>query len=169
MARRLARSRPLAPPVTPGAQAGWLFGLAGLIPFFVAAAAMWAGPGRLGHWAGVAVLALLAYSATITSFLGGVRWGFELQRPGGPDPRLLFLSVTPQIAAWALLFMPMPGPAPLAWRFGGLLALLVVVGMADVLSRDLPEWYRTLRIPLTVGAGAALLAALLWTDRKSVV
>ncbi|MBE7218003.1 MAG: DUF3429 domain-containing protein [Caulobacteraceae bacterium] len=166
MPRRLASSRrPLAAPVTAGAQAGWLYGLAGLVPFFVAAAAMWAGPGRLGHWAGVAVLALLAYGATIISFLGGVRWGFELQRPGGPDPRLLFLSVTPQIAAWALLFLPMPGAEPLAWRFGGLLALLVLVGVADVLSRDLPQWYRTLRIPLTVGAGAALLAALAWALR----
>lgn len=166
MARRLASSRrPLAPPVTPGAQAGWLYGLAGLIPFFAAAAAIWAGPERLGRWAAVAALALLSYAATIISFLGGVRWGFELQRPGGPDPRLLFLSVTPQLAAWALLFARMPGATPLAWRFGGLLAVLVVVGVADVLSRDLPEWYRTLRIPLTVGAGVALLAALAWTLR----
>lgn len=168
MPRRLASSRrPLAPPVTPGAQAGWLFGLAGLIPFFVAAAAMWAGPARLGHWAGVSALALLAYAATIVSFLGGVRWGSELQRPGGPDPRLLFLSVIPQLFAWGLLFLPMPGAAPLAVRFGGLLVVLLLVGIADALSRDLPQWYRALRIPLTVGAGAALVAALAWTLRHS--
>ena len=123
---------------------------------------MWAGPARLGHWAATAVLALLAYAATIVSFLGGVRWGSELQRPGGPEPRLLFLSVTPQLAAWTLLFMPMP----LAARFGGLLVVLVLSGVADALSRDLPEWYRTLRIPLTVGAGAALLAALVWALRQ---
>ncbi len=162
MARRIARQRRLAAPVTPGAQAGWLFGLAGLIPFFVAAAAIWAGSARMGHWAATAVLALLAYAATIAAFLGGVRWGSELRRPGGPEPRMLFLSVTPQIAAWALMFLPMP----LAARFGGLLVVLVVTGIADTLSRDLPEWYRTLRVPLTTGAGAAVLAALVWALRQ---
>ena len=165
MPRRLSSARrPLAAPTTPGAQAGWLFGLAGLVPFFLAAAALWAGYGRLGRWAFVALQALLFYGATIVSFLGGVRWGFELARPGGPEARMLFASVLAQIGAWALVFLPMPGPA-LSVRLGGLLLLLMVQGAADAASRDLPEWYRTLRVPLTVGAGAALAAGVVWTLR----
>lgn len=154
----------MAAPTTPGGQAGWLFALAGLVPFFVSAAALWAGYARLGRWAFVALQALLFYGATIVSFLGGVRWGFELARPGGPDARLLFASVLPQIGAWALVFLPMPA-ADLPVRFGGLLLLLVVQGAADAASRDFPEWYRTLRVPLTAGAGAALAAGLWWTLR----
>lgn len=168
MPRRLSSARrPLAAPTTPGAQAGWLLGLAGLIPFFVAGAALWAGYGRIGRWALVALQALLVSGATIVSFLGGVRWGFELARPGGPEPRLLFASVLAQIGAWALVFLPMPA-ADLPVRFGGLLLLLVVQGTADAISRDFPEWYRTLRVPLTVGAGAALAAGLWWALRHRV-
>ena len=164
MARRIRAQRRVSPPTTPGAQAGLLFGLAGLLPFFVAAAAMWAGFGRIGGWALVAVQALLAYGATIVSFLGGVRWGFELARPGGPDPRMLFASVLPQIGAWALIFLPMPA-AYLPARFGGLLLLTALGGGADAVASDLPDWYRALRIPLTLGAGAALLAGLVWSLR----
>lgn len=168
MARRILAGRSRVP-ATPGAQAGWLLGAAGLLPFFAAGAAIWAGYGRIGFWALAAVQALLTYGATIVSFLGGVRWGFELQQPGGPAARNLFGSVLPQIGAWTLLFLPIPLPAAwggasavLAVRFGGVLLLLLVQGVADALSRDFPEWYRTLRIPLTAGAAAAMLAGLVW-------
>ena len=158
MALRSSRRSPLAGPATTGARAGWLFGLAGLLPFFVGGAAIWAGFGRIGPWALVAVQALLVYAATIASFLGGVRWGFELQRPGGPEPLNLFGGVLPQIAASACLFLPMP----LAARFGGLALVLGLVGIADAVARDYPEWYRTLRVPLTAGAVAAVLSGLVW-------
>ena len=48
---------------------------------------------------------------------------------------------------------------------GGLLVLLLVQGVADMLSGDLPGWYRTLRAPLTVGAAAAIVSGLVWTLR----
>lgn len=146
-------------PATPGAQAAWLLGLAGLVPFFLSGAVLWAGPARLGAAVFLAPLALMAYAATIVSFLGGVRWGYELARPAGPDLRMLVGSVLPQIAAWALLFAPLAASA----RFGGLLLLLLVQGAADMLSDDLPGWYRALRGPLTAGAAAALVSGLLWT------
>lgn len=148
-------------PATPGAQAAWLLGMAGLLPFFLSGAVLWAGPGRLGPAVFLAPLALMAYAATIVSFLGGVRWGYELARPAGPDPRLLVGSVLPQIAAWGLLFAPLASPA----RLGGLLLVLLVQGGADMLSDDLPGWYRALRAPLTVGAAAALVSGLVWTLR----
>lgn len=148
-------------PATPGAQAAWLLGLLGLAPFFLAGAVLWAGPGRLGPAVYLAPLALMAYAATIVSFLGGVRWGYELARPAGPDPRLLIASVLPQIAAWALLFAPLAAEV----RFGGLLVLLLIQGGADMLADDLPGWYRALRGPLTAGAAAALLSGLVWTLR----
>ena len=152
MATSLAASGP------PGARTAWLLGMGGLVPFFASAAALWAGPGRLGPAVFLAPVLLLAYAGTIASFLGGARWGVEIGRPEGPRPLFLVSAVGPQLAAVALLVAPLPALD----RYAGLALVLAVQGVGDALSPDLPAWYRSLRIPLTVGAVAAVLAGLAW-------
>ena len=156
-------ARPLAAPSLaaggpPGARTAWLLGIAGLVPFFVSSAALWAGPGRIGPAVFFAPILLLAYAATIASFLGGARWGAEIARPAGPRPIFLVSAVAPQLAALALVAAPLPA----ADRYAGLALVLLVQGVGDALSPDLPAWYRSLRIPLTVGAVAAVLGGLAW-------
>ncbi len=152
MASSLAAAQP------PGVRTAWLLGVAGLLPFFAASAALWAGPERLGPGVFFAPIVLLAYAATIASFLGGARWGAETARPGGPRPLFLVSSVAPQLAAVALVAAPLPATD----RYAGLALVLAVQGVGDTLSPDLPAWYRSLRIPLTVGAVGAVLAGLAW-------
>ena len=145
-------------PSPPGVRAAWILGFAGLLPFFAAAAALWAGPGRFGPAVFYAPIVLLAYAATIASFLGGARWGVELMRPAGPRPLWLVSAVAPQLAAVALVAAPIPALD----RYAGLAVVLAVQGVADALSPDLPAWHRSLRIPLTVGSVASVLAGLAW-------
>lgn len=148
----------LAAPQPPGVRTAWLLGVAGLLPFFASAAALWAGPGRLGPGVFLAPIVLLAYAGTIASFLGGARWGFEVARPTGPRPIFLVSSVAPQLAAVALLVAPLPALD----RYAGLAVVLLVQGVGDALSPELPAWYRSLRVPLTVGAVGAVVAGLAW-------
>ena len=152
MATSLAAAQP------PGIRTAWLLGVAGLLPFFASAAALWAGPQRLGPGVFFAPIVLLAYAATIASFLGGARWGAEIARSAGPRPIFLVSAVAPQLAALALVAAPLPASD----RYAGLLLVLLVQGVGDALSPDLPAWYRSLRIPLTVGAVAAVAAGLAW-------
>ena len=152
MATSLAAAGP------PGARTAWLLGAAGLLPFFASAAALWAGPGRLGPGVFLAPIVLLAYAGTIASFLGGARWGAEVARAGGPRPVFLVSAVAPQLAAVALLVAPLSAVE----RYAGLALVLAVQGAGDAFSPDLPAWYRSLRIPLTVGAVAAVVAGLAW-------
>ena len=135
-------------------------GAAGLAPFFAAGAAIWAGP-RLGPFAHFAPVALLAYAATIAAFLGGVRWGVTIAEEGDPDPPTLIAAVAPQIAAWALVVAPIS----LELRYAGLFVLIAVQGAADLRATGLPDWYRRLRLPLTVGACAALASGVIWAVR----
>ena len=136
-----------------------MLGIAGLIPFFLAGAALWAGPERFGKLVFIAPVGLLAYGATIAAFLGGVRWGVEMSRSGGPRPIVMALSTAPQVLAWLLIFAPIPTVS----RYGGLMLLIAVLGAIDAASSDLPGWYRRMRIPLSVGAVAALASGLAWT------
>ena len=139
------------------AAAAWLGGL-GLIPFagLAAATVLLEGAPKLA-----AAHALSAYGAAILSFLGGVHWGLAIAGEAvrtNLAPRLV-LSVTPSLIAWSALLVP---PA------GGLLVLAASV--AALLWIDLrmtrlaqaPAWYPKLRIPLTCGVVAALLAGALF-------
>lgn len=134
------------------AAARWL-GFLGLLPF---AAAVIAGLLPGAPLRGLALPALLAYGASILSFLGGVRWGLAIAQP---DARRLLMpllvSVLPSLLAWlALLLPPAAGLLLLA---AGFVALLV----ADLRLATAPPWYAALRLPLTAGAVSALLLGLL--------
>jgi Protein of unknown function (DUF3429) len=82
-------------------------GTAGLIPFVSLAAALWLAPP--GDWPR-AQMALLAYGATIASFLGALHWGLVMREgPAQPVPSLLW-GVVPSLLGWvALLLAPALG------------------------------------------------------------
>lgn len=132
-------------------QACWL-GYSGLIPFFVLAvlAAL-----ASGETAVEAARALLLYAAIILSFMGGVVWGRGLA--GMRDEGLvasLVVSVVPALVAWVGAVLG--GSLGAALCCAGLVALLV----HDVRTHALPDWFRRLRIHLTIGAVLATASLL---------
>lgn len=131
--------------------AAWALGLAGLLPFFGAAIALWVGPETLR---GAALLALLSYAAVILSFVGAVRWGLEIAREGRPRTGPLALSILPALAAWGLLV----GSVKIspALQLAGFALCLIASGAWDARASSAPAWYRRLRIVLTAGAVVAL-------------
>lgn len=128
-------------------------GYAGLIPFVLAAgiaAAAAAEP------AAVARSVLLAYAATIASFLGGIHWGFAMRR-AEPSLPLLAWGVVPSLVAWGgLLLEPATGLLVMA-------ALLVACWLRDrsTYPAEGAEAWLGLRLHLTgVAATACLVGAL---------
>lgn len=124
-------------------QACWL-GYSGLIPFFVLSVVAAIADGET---AVQAARALLLYAAIILSFMGGVVWGRGLA--GMRDESMvasLVISVVPSLVAWV--------GAVLGGTVGVWLCCLGLIGLLvhDVRTRALPEWFRQLRIHLTVGA-----------------
>ena len=82
-----------------------VLGIVGLVPFLgcgLAALAPLAVDGGRGAFA------LVAYGATVLSFLGGVHWGFALADPSErADRPRLGLGVAPPLLGWvALLLVP---------------------------------------------------------------
>jgi len=140
-------------PVDVPVAAAWLGGL-GAIPFLGLALAV-----PLAHEALRPQLdfALLSYGAIILSFLGGIRWGLAIVQ-GSQTSRRLFrllgLSVTPSLVAWAALVMPDEfGWMTLAAGF----VVMLVVDIWAARSGEAPSWYPMLRWPLTGAAVASLL------------
>lgn len=140
-----------------------VLGLGGLLPFFGGALAV-IGAASLpddvpdqGYFADV----LLAYGATILSFLGGVRWGAAMN--ADPESPLrerfageLALSVLPPLIAWSTLLMARP------IGLGLMAATLLALGLLDMMAAGdtrFPHWYGRLRLVLTLGAVASLGAA----------
>ncbi len=140
-------------PVEVPAAAAWLGGL-GAIPFLGLALARPLSDAALRPQLD---FALLGYGAIILSFLGGIRWGLAIIQGSQTSHRLfrlLGLSVTPSLVAWAALMMP-NGPG---WMT--LVAGFVVMLAVDILAArhgEAPSWYPVLRWPLTGAAVASLL------------
>jgi hypothetical protein len=130
-----------------------LLGLAGLLPLLAGLLAVMFGTTPAQHLVGERIF--LAYAATILAFLGGVRWGAALARPSW---RALLLAVAPSLIAFgALLIDPLNAVLVLASTFA-------VVGAADAArepSEDWPDWYRRLRVMLTIGV-VTLHALMAW-------
>ena len=131
-------------------------GLAGLIPFFAGAAALWTPLPVLTPELGLRLI--IAYGAIILSFLGGIRWGTAI---GPYDTRRQGLefsaSVLGSLAGLAAVFIP-PVPALTLLITGFLMQ-----GLWDVMSVEagrLPSWFGKLRMLLTAGAVVSLVAAL---------
>jgi hypothetical protein len=130
-------------------------GFLGLVPFAGLAAAVLGGGDDIRA---VANPALLAYGATILSFLGGIHWGLALAHPALSTRdvvMLLGIGVLPQLAGWVALLLPAPFGHSLC--AAGLLALLAADDKA-MRAGFAPAWFLQLRLPLTCGAALAMVA-----------
>jgi hypothetical protein len=140
--------------------AALILGLAGAIPFVALAITFALGlPELLGF---PALGSLIAYSAVILSFLGGIRWGAALQADPAIQPIQFILAVIPSLIGWIALLMPQ-NTAPSI-----LLLAMMAQGISDVAGaqqRRLPPWFGRLRLLLTVIVSLSLLvviAAIYW-------
>lgn len=138
-------------------QPALILGLAGLIPFVVAAiATLLPDAGVSSAWA---TNSLGAYGAVILSFLGGVKWGVLLNDKAGLKLwRPIILSVIPSLIAWVALLLPAIAmlsiiAAAMVWQY--------FLDTKSVNQKKLPEWYGRLRTILTTGAVLSLLAGLI--------
>ncbi len=107
-----------------------------------------------------ALLSFAIYAAAMLSFLGGVRWGFEIaQRPEAPNAARLAYATAPSIGGWALALSIVDDPrvSGAAMIFSGLFAVQYVWDRASAQEGHAPGWYPMLREILTGGAMLACL------------
>lgn len=131
-----------------------ILGFAGLIPFFAGGTIIWA-PIDLSTRLGLMEISI-SYATLICSFLGGVRWGANMEKK---EDFIFVLSVLPTLLAFACLFFP----TPLA--IGLLTIIFLALGVIDMLDarrNDVARWYGALRLWLTLGASASLASMGLW-------
>lgn len=147
------KSAPFPPPAL-----AQRLGYAGLLPFVALASAAWLAPVAMQA---LAVQALVAYGATIASFLGAIHWGLAM-RPGARTPALSFgWGVVPSLLAWVALLVN-PGT--------GLLLLTALLGVCFAVDAKvyppcgLRAWL-PMRFALTLFAGLSCLAAALALQR----
>lgn len=129
-------------------------GYAGLVPFVALAAwTLLASPDQRG----LPAQALLAYGATITSFLGAIHWGLAMRsEPSGDTTAQDYLwGVVPSLVAWCAL---------LADASIGLLILVVLLWACYAVDRNrysaqgLRHWL-AMRLRLTLVASLSCLVA----------
>jgi len=126
-------------------------GYGGLLPFcLLALAVFWpAGPSRAFYG-----VALLAYGASIASFLGAIHWGLAMQH--GANGRVAYLwGVTPSLIAWTALLLPTPWGLLL---LAGLLLLCFGVDRTRYPLYQLQGWL-PMRLRLTAVACSSCLTA----------
>ena len=134
--------------------AAWL-GFAGLLPLWLAVAAIWTNPQAEGF----ALSAQLTYAAVVLSFLGGVHWGRALAGPDRQDPTAFGWSVVPALLGWLAAGWMEPAPALILLIVGFWAAF--VVDLRAVAAGRFPGWYLQLRRPLSALAVLALAFSLL--------
>lgn len=138
-----------------------LLSVLGLVPYVLCGLAA-LGP----HAANAAAMltALIAWSAVVLAFAGGVHWGFVLRDTAAQPPlhrARVSLAALALIVAWLALVLPMLAPAWLA-------LLVVIIGYIAALlaehhaaRRDLlPRHYLWLRWGFTIVATAMLVTVL---------
>lgn len=138
----------------------WL-GFAGLVPQLAALVVLIAG---LPEWRDSALTVAVLYPALILSFIGGCWWGIAAGAPAAERRNALGWL-------WIAAVVPALGALPIAaaWTLGMLeheaalvmlgAALLLSVGVDARLGPLAPRWWMGLRVPLSLGLGAATLAA----------
>ncbi|MCZ4322671.1 DUF3429 domain-containing protein [Pseudomonas anguilliseptica] len=134
-----------------------LLGYAGLVPFVTGALGIWVTP---EGWRVVVLAALLDYAAVILAFMGAIHWGPAMRAENASEPAQiqLGLSVVPPLLGWLAISGGMPTSLALPLcllAFGGLYTAdlrAVKLGLA-------PQWYPSLRQPLTIIVCLSLLLA----------
>ena len=126
-------------------------GYVGLLPFVASVVAAWLAPPA---YRSQAIHALLAYGATIASFLGAIHWGLAMREPHPPHPGPFVWGVFPSLGAWVALLLPLSqGLVTLAL----LLCLCLAVDWRTYPAYGQGEWL-TMRLQLTLVAVVCLLA-----------
>ena len=124
-------------------------GVAGLIPFVVLALLNFA---TESSYKNIIILSLLAYGASICSFLGAIHWGLTM-RDKTPNKIYLVWGVVPSLIAWvSLMIKP---------ELGLLLITALLWLCLFVDSRVYPKYLLThwlpMRLILTITASTACL------------
>lgn len=124
-------------------------GYGGLIPFLALSAALWWGP---KEYHAFVRLALLAYGATIASFLGAIHWGLAMldARPGRSMLPYVW-GVLPSLVAWAALLAPLNAGLLV---MAALLWACLAVDWIAYRNYGLAHWL-TMRFVLTLLASAS--------------
>ena len=150
----------MTPPPLVG-RAAFLLGFAGLLPQMAAVAWIatlrWSSP--IG--AGLGAMAALIYGGAILSFLGGIWWGFAMQRQQGQG-RLAALAVLPSLFVVALPLLLFVVPDAMAGSLlialGSATLLTLLVDRRLVAAGEAPANWMRLRVPLSLGLGALTIA-----------
>jgi hypothetical protein len=131
----------------------WL-GYGGLLPFFGLAGLIYADSSASAVW----LQGLLAYGAVILSFVGALHWALAMVLPAlsSTERRNRYTwSVVPALVGWLACWSAHPHAA---WALVVTFALHWALDRQFALSAGLPAWYLRLRVHLTLGACAALVA-----------
>ncbi|WP_454715121.1 DUF3429 domain-containing protein [Caulobacter segnis] len=139
---------------TPVPPAVWVFGLSTLIPFFIASMLFCYGPAPIQK---SALLGLLAYSAAMVSYFGGVRSGLEIENVS-PRWSVLGISLLFPLAGFGLLLGELRFEP--AWQLSGFLLVFLLQWVWDVTDHDGPTWRPRMRTLLTAGAAISLAFSL---------
>jgi hypothetical protein len=136
-----------------------VLGYAGLLPFALLA---WAALGAVSPWNARAATALMAYGASILSFMGAIHWGLAMgSSAGGARGSLnaqLLWGVIPSLLAWVAMLLPVAGGLGL---IGAGLWACFAVDRKVYPAYGLQGWLH-LRLMLTLGATACCVLVA-WT------
>jgi len=102
------------------------------------------------------------YAALILSFIGGIWWGFAMQRTAGQGP-LALLAIVPTLVTIMLVAMAVHGS--LRWAMVALASAIMLTLLVDrrlVATGETPAGWMGLRVPLSLGLGVlTILAAMM--------
>jgi hypothetical protein len=132
----------------------WAIALLALSPFPVSALVYCFGPPQLTS---AGLTTLMAWSAVVLSFLGGVRWGLETREP---KPRWMRQAFSALCAVAALVVLLARGRAPDTWILVGFIVAFLIQWLFDHQTSDVPSRYPLLSTALTGGACVSLSLAL---------
>ncbi len=137
-----------------------VLGLAGMIPFVYGVAMIFAAPGSLVTFgffpenASGGIQMLERFGVVILGFMGGCLWGFA--SAGGRRPSFAMLGLASVPAAFAFAAVQDDPAMSCLWLAFG----YVVLQAIDVIYRRVglaPDYWLTLRLPLTAAVMACLL------------
>jgi hypothetical protein len=126
-----------------------LLGAGGLIPYIVLSSLSVFSVGTQQEYL---IFILLAYSATIISFLGAIHWGLTL-REALPDRLRLIWGVIPSLAAWISLILNAPTGLYIQII---VLWICLLVDIKTYPRHDLSKWL-AMRLTLTLVASISLV------------
>lgn len=132
----------------------WTIAVLAMAPFPIAAVAYGYGPTEVAR---PALTIVLAWSAVVLSFLGGVRWGMETLR-ARPRWARQAVSVSSAFVAWLLLLAR--HKAPDSWIIGCAIAAYLLQWLFDHQAPDVPERYPKLSTAITTAACVSLAICL---------